>query len=88
MVFSSVFLVANANLVIAAPVDQQVILEGRFRVAAFDPRGEAAICCFDVAIAMVNADDVNSVFVFHLIFLSKIVFAHLFDLAPVRSGFI
>lgn len=80
---------ANANLVIAAPVDQQVILEGRFRVAAFDPRGEAAICCFDVAISMVNADDVNSVFVFSFDFPFKIkIFAHLFDLAPVRFGFI
>ena len=56
----------NADLVVAALINQQVVLESRFRVAALYTGRETAVGCFDVAIAMVNTDDVNSVFVFHL----------------------
>ena len=59
-----------------------------FRVVAFNPRGEAAVCRFDVAISMVNTDDVNSVFVFHLVFLSKFIFCAPIRPRPVRTGFI
>ena len=79
---------SNADLVVAALVNQQVILEGRFCVAAFDSCGKAAVGCFDIAIAMVNTDDVNSVLFFICFILLKNSFAHLFDLAPVRPGFI
>lgn len=64
----------NANLVVAALINHQVVLEGGFRVAALYTDREAGVGCFDVAIAMVNTDDVNSVFVFLLIFLSKFIF--------------
>ena len=53
-----------------------------FRVVAFNPRGEAAVSRFDVAISMVNTDDVNSVFVFHLIFLSKLRFLRTYSPSP------
>lgn len=43
---------SNADLVVTLLIDQQVVLEGWFRVAAFDPRGEAAVGCFDVVIAI------------------------------------
>ena len=59
------------------------MLKGRLRVAALHSSGEAVVGGFDVAIAMVNTDDVNSVFVFQVLSPFKI-FAHLFDLAPVR----
>ena len=41
-----------------------------------------SISCFDVAITMVNTDDVNSVFVFHLMFLSKFRFSHIYLTSP------
>ena len=52
----------HADLVVAALINQQVVLESRFRVAALYTGREAAVGCFDVAITMVNTDDVNSVF--------------------------
>lgn len=64
--FSGILLMPNADLVVTALVNQQVILEGRFCVAALYTGREAVVGCFDVAIAVVNTDDVNSVFVFHL----------------------
>ena len=63
-------------------INQQVVLESRFRVAALYARRKAAVCRFDVAIAMVNTDDVNSVFVFHLIFLSKFRFLRIYLTSP------
>ena len=61
-------------------------VNGRLRVATLHPSREAAVGGFDVAIAMVNTDDVDSVFVFHSFILSvSKIFAHLFGLAPVRA---
>ena len=72
----------NADLVVAALINQQVVLESRFRVTAFNSCREAAVGCFDVSIAMVNTDDLNSVFAFHLIFLSKLRFLRTYLPSP------
>lgn len=44
--FSGVFLVSNADLVVAALISQQIILEGRFRVAALYTGREAGVEVF------------------------------------------
>ena len=62
----------NADLVVAALLNQQIVLEGRFCVAALDSCRETAVGCFDIAISMVNTNDINSVFVFHLFVPFKI----------------
>ena len=57
---------ANADLIVPAFIDQKILLEGRLGVAALHTGGEAAVCGFDVAIAMVNTNNVNSVHCFHV----------------------
>lgn len=54
----------DADLVVTSLINQQIVLECRFCVAALHACRKAAVGCFDVAIAMVNTDDVNSVFDF------------------------
>ena len=63
---------SNANLVVAPLIDQQVVLKSWLCVTVLHTCRETAIGRFDVAIAVVNTDDVNSVFVFHLFVPFKI----------------
>ena len=47
------------------PVDQQIVLEHRLGVIGGQPCGETAVCGFDVAVAVVDADDLRALVLFH-----------------------
>ena len=57
---------ADADLIVPLFLDQDVLLEDGLSVTAVYTSREAAVGGFDVAVAMVNTDDVDPVHYFHI----------------------
>ena len=68
------FLVSFSNLVIPSVIGQHIAGEERFRIISQDTGPKTAVCCFDVALTMVNTDDNLVIQSFH--FRSSLVVVH------------